>query len=1072
MRLKTSIKPVGAMLFALVAGITTGCVDEAKLNTDTVTYTPEERPLGIIATEGAEYEPNSDVTISARLVGTVSGQTVLWTQTSGTAIEGVSDWTSTAITFTAPDVLGIETFEFEVKALNADGSEALNAADEPIVATTSITVFDPATKVFYEIEDESVATLTAVNAVSSGENYLSGASGSHTEDITPGASVSFSINAEEDKFVTLYAAFGIPSSGYGSKVAIVNINGIETEITVDATGNFSEYRVGVIKLNAGENIIEVGGGWNYYRLDYLMTVPAAQPPAPLAVAPTLVNANAQDSAITLMEYLTTNYGSSTLSGQTEYLVKDNQFGLTEFDKVVAATGDDAPAIVAFDYIDMSASRVSNGTDVTGITEAMIAQHEEKNVILSALWHWNAPMHLTDADGDGLGDESGSSEQAWWSGFYSKATTFDLAAALADKNSAEYTALLADIDTVSAELKKLHDAEIPVLWRPLHEAEGTWFWWGNAGAEALKELWIIMFDRMTNTHGLNNLIWVFTHAGELDSNWYPGDEYVDIVGYDGYAGANPDAPFGAQYATLKDRFNGKKLVALTETGTIPNVSLMHEQNAWWSFFITWNSSEQYGPDGIDNAIIDSNYAFDGVINLADIPGGRDKVEAGLWESFEVSTQNFEAQINWSPTSGISTSDKWKTSGSRALTLVKDLSAETEPTGAMFQVYPTGGIDVSDITTLKVSANAINAGAGTTVKLFVKHGDDWAWADSGAVEIVDGGIELEVDVSGFDWLAGLGFQYENIDAAATAAEFYLDNVRLDDTVIYDFEPNTSGWESQINWSGVPGLTVTQDWATSGSRALTIIKDLSQETDPTGVVFQAYPVGGIDVTDISTLKLSAHAVGAGAATTIKLFVKHGDDWAWADAGAIAISDNGLELEIDVSEYTWLAGLGLQIENIDATATDARFYLDNVRLEDRVIYDFEGTKSWEFQVSWAPTAGIQLSSDWSAEGKQALSASTANTADIVFQVYPAGGLLLGDVTTMKINVNALNAGADVNAHIFWKGEGEQSWPEAIPVTEGGVELSIDLTVGELEGFGVRFQAPNNSSEDAQFFIDNVRFE
>lgn len=77
-----------------------------------------------------------------------------------------------------------------------------------------------------------------------------------------------------------------------------------------------------------------------------------------------------------------------------------------------------------------------------------------------------------------------------------------------------------------------------------------------------------------------------------------------------------------------------------------------------------------------------------------------------------------------------------------------------------------------------------------------------------------------------------------------------------------------------------------------------------------------------------------------------------------------------------------------------------------------------------------------------------------------------------MKIHVNAINAGADVNAHIFWKGSDEQSWPEAIPVTEGGVELSIDLTVGELDGLGVRFQAPNNSSEDAQFFIDNVRFE
>jgi len=1081
MNKKLNLRSVGTLLMvSSLAGGLAGCVDEKELNTDTVVYQAEERPLGVIAGEGAEYEPGSTVALSGRLVGTVTGQTLLWKQTSGTPIDGVVDWTTEDISFTAPEVLGIESFTFEISAIASDGSVAVDADGNQLVAETKVTIFDPATKIFYQVEDDTIVERIALDLCSSADDcYLTGASAEHTRDFTPGAAAKFTIASTEDKFVTLYGAFGIPSSGYGSKNAVVSVNGVDTEITIEATGSVSEYRIGVIKLSAGDNLIEVGGGWNYYRLDYLMTVPAAQPAAPLAVAPTLVNENASSEAKELMVYLTDNYGTATLSGITEYPEKydDDNFGLDEFDKVVAKTGDDAPAIVAFDFLDFSLTRAEH-TSPNGLSEDMIAAHNEKNVILSALWHWNAP--------------SGLDLDEWYKGFYTqsdnypKGTTFNLAATLADKNGADYAALMADMKTIADELQKFEDAGIPILWRPLHEAQGGWFWWGAAGADALKELWVIMYDYMVTERELDNLIWVYTYAGDLSEDWYPGDMYVDIVGYDGYASPmnNAEDAFNGQYATLKTRHNGKKLVALTETGTIPNVATMHEQNAWWSFFITWNSNiwaqgDVIGPDGADAVTVDTNYAFDGVINLADIPGGRAKVEAGIYESYEVSTNNFEAQINWAATTGISTSDKWAASGSRSLSLVKDLSAEADvPTGVMYQVYPTDGLDVSDVSSIKVSGNTINAGVGTTIKLFVKHGDDWAWADSGAIAVVDGGVELEVDLTEYDWLAGFGFQIEGLDSTATAAEFYLDNVRLDDDVIYDFEPVVSGFESQINWSGVPGITVTDDWSAEGNRALTLSKDLTMLTDPTGAMFQAYPEGGIDVSAVSSVKVSGNAIGAGNGTTVKLFVKHGDDWAWADGGAVTVVDGGVELEVDVSAYDWLAGLGFQYEGIDAAATDARFYLDNVRLDDNTLYSFEGVNGWEFQTGWSPTSGLHISSDWSAQDSNALAAKTDASADIVFQVYPSGGLLLGDVSTLKITVNAIDAGADVDAHIFWKSpSGDESWPAAVAVTDGGVELTIDLTVDgvkvdELSGFAVRFQAPNNTSADALFLIDNIVFE
>ena len=64
--------------------------------------------------------------------------------------------------------------------------------------------------------------------------------------------------------------------------------------------------------------------------------------------------------------------------------------------------------------------------------------------------------------------------------------------------------------------------VPVLWRPLHEANGRWFWWGAKGPEPLRKLWQMMFVNFTAKHRLNNLIWVFSPGAETDlADWYPG-----------------------------------------------------------------------------------------------------------------------------------------------------------------------------------------------------------------------------------------------------------------------------------------------------------------------------------------------------------------------------------------------------------------------------------------------------------------------------------------------------------------------------------------------------------------------
>jgi len=115
------------------------------------------------------------------------------------------------------------------------------------------------------------------------------------------------------------------------------------------------------------------------------------------------------------------------------------------------------------------------------------------------------------------------------GFMAKDTTFDLAATLASTYSPEYACLLRDLDAIAWQLKKFSEAALPVLWRPLHEADGKWFWWGAKGPEPLKALWRLMFTRFTGRHGLHNLIWVYAPANPTRTGRGPAPRHRPVGG---------------------------------------------------------------------------------------------------------------------------------------------------------------------------------------------------------------------------------------------------------------------------------------------------------------------------------------------------------------------------------------------------------------------------------------------------------------------------------------------------------------------------------------------------------------
>lgn len=348
----------------------------------------------------------------------------------------------------------------------------------------------------------------------------------------------------------------------GPKQANLFVNDVSAGIVDFApTASFKEIAVTKAMLGKGTNVIRLDKGWGWYQIDSFSIGPVTDTPFH-PISKTLSNPDASSEAKSLMSYLVDSYGKRILSGQQDYSnVEWLQKNLGK-----------KPAVVGFDLMDYSPSRVAYGAETEEIEEAI--EWDRQGGVVAMLWHWNAPAGLIDQPG-----------KEWWRGFYTDSTTFDVEYAMSHPESEEYALLLRDIDAIAVQLKKLQDARIPVLFRPLHEAEGGWFWWGAKGAEPSKALYRLVYDRLTNEHRLNNLIWVWN---SVSPEWYPGDDIVDIVSYDSYPQGGDYNPQIGKYDQLLDLVDDRKLVAMTENGAVPDPDLLQTYHADWSWFSIWGA----------------------------------------------------------------------------------------------------------------------------------------------------------------------------------------------------------------------------------------------------------------------------------------------------------------------------------------------------------------------------------------------------------------------------------------------------------------------------------------------------
>jgi mannan endo-1,4-beta-mannosidase len=439
------------------------------------------------------------------------------------------------------------------------------------------------------IEAET-GTLSGTNISTQGAGYSG--SGFVTGFDADGDKVTLSFRAKKGTH-KLSVRYASPS---GDKFNFVYVNGENMgSVAFPSSMIFRETEVGTVYLREGSNTIAIVKDWGYFDLDNIK-LEASLPAEIQNVAANLVTPVPSHNADSVYNLLAGLYGKVILSGQYG--------GATEFNHIKEVSGK-TPAIRGFDLIDYSPSRVEHGAS-SSETEKAIEWSRQRGMV-TFCWHWNAPTGLIDQPG-----------KEWWRGFYSEATTFDISKAMNDAGSEERTLILRDIDVIAVQLKELADANVPVLWRPLHEAEGKWFWWGAKGAEPCKWLWKFLFDRLVNHHQLNNLIWVWTSTGTTDAlNWYPGDEYVDMIGADIYL---PSGSYGSNLITfdnLAKLYEGRKIIALSENGTIPDPEKLFKEGAAWGWFSTW--SGDFITDGAMNteAHIDKVFNHDYVITLDEI-----------------------------------------------------------------------------------------------------------------------------------------------------------------------------------------------------------------------------------------------------------------------------------------------------------------------------------------------------------------------------------------------------------------------------------------------------------------------
>jgi len=345
----------------------------------------------------------------------------------------------------------------------------------------------------------------------------------------------------------------------------------------------------------------------------------------------LIDTKADPRTVAVWNYLQSQYGKKMLTG----CWTESQYGGAE---AFHTCSGEWPAIWGQDMNSWYKSRTDplwtstwNG-NIQGFKTAW-----GRGEIPQVNWHWQ--MVSSKVNGaytrDAWGKDASGNQQMMTSQQWNDIVT---------PGTALYNAMIEDIDYhVTGFLKKLVDASgpLPILFRPLHEIDGGWFWWTcTSDPSKTAQLYRIIQDRVMDYHQMHNLIWIY-NPGVLcnGGSWppyqtseyarrqafYVGDTHCDIVGIDLYdwdwINTGAYTPAGAK--TYRDAWNvmkavsSTKMIALCECQGFPDPakSFTDANYAPWLYALPWYSDESNGvPCDVLTARVNNSY----MINASDLP----------------------------------------------------------------------------------------------------------------------------------------------------------------------------------------------------------------------------------------------------------------------------------------------------------------------------------------------------------------------------------------------------------------------------------------------------------------------
>lgn len=395
--------------------------------------------------------------------------------------------------------------------------------------------------------------------------------------------VSISANPEFSLHITLpstqYYKITVYTKADSHKENPLLVNGEKVMNIVSEAGEWQAVSSDGIFLTEGDNTITLGEGWSWFSIDYILFENSSSIPDTFYEGPAnavLSNPYANLKTQNIYQYLKSVYGKRTLAGQCTDYGKN-----TETDALYLGLGK-YPAIRTFDFIFDSYSYSKGQPRKKDVKLAIEWSNNGGLVVFD--WHWYAPV-------DGCA-------------FYTEDTEFRISKARpaegvditymdfadvqalyrAELCSLETVMLIHDIDNIASMLQELEDNNVTVMFRPLHEADGGWFWWGATGPEDYIWLWKLLYNRLTDYTGLDNLIWVW-NAGSPE--WYPGNDCVDIASYDIYNSAHDYTVSPSTLSDINTWTDGSKLITMSECATMPDPELIVRDNAYWLWFAVWN-----------------------------------------------------------------------------------------------------------------------------------------------------------------------------------------------------------------------------------------------------------------------------------------------------------------------------------------------------------------------------------------------------------------------------------------------------------------------------------------------------